>query len=246
MKRTPLLLMILILCSFIKLNNSLTAEGLKGKVASVTDYLYGTGKNDTVLYAKSASTYDAMGNEAYRKQYAARTSQDLPMIKWSYRYNNDSNKIQEEMYNGDGSLNGSISFTYDPEYNVLRTKRYGHDGGLLENCMYEYNSRGYKTACACFGAMGGLNGRWTYSYDGHNNLCVDQQDGGPVKSMKYDHGDLVEVKISKPDVVGGDTTVTRYLNIKKDKTGNWIKRTEITLHNGVHDTMVHKREITYY
>ena len=247
MKRIPLLLMILLLCSSgIKTNSSLDENGLRGKVKEVRDYIYGYGA-DTMLYVENASTYDMMGNEAYRKQYAARTSIDLPMIKWTYRYNSDSNKIEAQIYDGDGTLESRTTFLYDHDNNITQTNKYGRDGGLAENCVYEYNVRDRKTACACYSGMGDLKGKWTYTYDTHDNLVQERQDSGKVKSMKYDRSNnLVELKIYKPDEKDGNILMTRYIDIIKDKKGNWIERTEITLHNGISDTMVHKRVIAYY
>jgi len=248
MKRIPLLLMILLLCSFdTKMNNSLNDSDLKGKVKEVKDYFYGYGKTDTVLYTETASTYDMMGNEAYRKQYAAHTSKDAPMTSWRYRYNSDSNKIEEQAYNGDGRLESRTTFSYDHDKNINQTNKYGPDGGLVENCMYEYNPHDKKTVCICYSGMGDLKGRWTYAYDAHDNMVQERQDSGMVKSMRYDRSNnLVELKVYKPEAKDGNILMTRYMDIIKDRKGNWIKRTEVLLHNGTSDTMVHKRVITYY
>ena len=250
MKRPLLLILIVLLCSFNDdENTTLHDNGLKGRVKRLTEYAYSKNKGVELLTGKKEWAYDLVGNEVYRKYISMADSTHPQEMTRQYKYNGDGNKVEEKVYHADGSPAYKTIFIYDPDKHIAQTTRYRPDNGLMMTCLYEMSPRGNKLACACtgYGPDDSINTRYTYGYDEQSHMVEEHgANGGATLTMKYEHDNLVEYRSYKPTVVGGDLHVTRYTDIKKDKQDNWIKRTEITEHKGVMDTVISRREISYY
>ena len=255
MKSILLLLIIVLLCSFKgEKNNSLSDQGMKGKVKRVTYYScwesdYATGKE---IY-----TYDEMGNEISDKGYAA-DGKDSESTVWDYKYNGDSNKIEENLYKNDGSLSWKTIFTYDKDGNVTETNRYYGNKHLMERVVLKHDINGNITSAISYDSAAMVNYKITTIYDEKNNpvLRVNKNEMPEWKEAdttmwQYNgKGDLIEMQyIQHPEKYPVSIVhIFNYAYTKFDSFGNWLNRSEKLTFGGKEDRTIitKRREIIYY
>ena len=238
-----------LLCSFTgKKNNSLNDQYLKGRVKEVTAYI---GREENYYFNKFFSLYDEMGNEISRKDFIKNSSMNDTMVmsgRWSYKYNIDGNKTEETIYNLDGSISWRYIYTYGKDACLTEKETYGGEV-YRGKTIFKYDANGNNIEKTYFNASSVLDGTCVFKYDERNNLIEKPIGDGEILYKKYDsHGILIEDKIITLE--DGDTENDfrdiQYMDTELDSTGNWIKRTEITKYRGDSDTLIYKREITYY
>jgi hypothetical protein len=246
---------VFLLCSFTgRNNNTLNDENFKGKVKSVTEYVTATVKGKEVVLGKRVYTYDNNGNEVLIRDYDPQhDSTNLPETRWGYKYNEDGNKVEEVLYNNDGSISWKTLFTYDKSGMLSEANRYHRDGALEERYVYINDANGNKTAEASFNFKGEPNCKSKFKYD-HGILVEKEVDCSsigwmgnvPVKvNYKFDNNNNVieylEYYHDDKAVLSKKMTYTDF-----DQVGNWIKKTEISRRDKIDEVTVTKREISYY
>jgi len=60
--------------------------------------------------------------------------------KYEYKYDKNSNRVEEKIYDGAGNVVKRNEFIYDDEGKILGVKSYGKKGELLESVTYYYDN----------------------------------------------------------------------------------------------------------
>ncbi len=254
MKTISFLFTWLLLCSFTgKNNNTLNDENLKGKVKSVTEYETVAIKGKEVVLGKKVYTYDDKGNEVLMRSYDAHDTINFPDFRWDYKYNDEGNKTEENIYNADGTLSWKTIFTYDKNGIVTEANRYHRDGVLEERYVYATDADGNKTSEASFNYKGEPNCKSTFKYS-HGILVEKEVDCSSISWMgniplkvnyKFDNNNnLIEYLEYHRDDKAAITRKVTYSDF--DQAGNWIKKTEVSREHKIEEVSTIKREISYY
>ena len=254
MKAISFLFVGLILCSFtVKNNNTLNDKNFKGKVKSVTEYETANVKGKEISFGKKVYTYDEKGNEVLMRSYDAHDSINFPDFRWDYKYNDDGNKTEENIYNADGTLSWKTVFTYDKNGMVTEANRYHRYGALEERYVYTNDANGNKTGEASYNFKGEPNCKSTFKYD-QGILIEKEVDCSSISWMgniplkvnyKFDsNNNLIEYLEYHRDEKAALTRKVTYSDF--DQAGNWIKKTEVSREHKIEEVTTTKREISYY
>ncbi len=258
MKTFSFLLAGFLFCSFTaKVNNTLNDEHITGKVKSITEYEFFIVKGKEVLYGKHVTSYDKNGNETLRRSYNAHDSINFPDLVWDYKYNEKGDKVEENIYNADGSLSWKTVFTYNISGLLIETNRYPESGILMQRDIFKYDSAGRRIEYRSYDGNGGKNGESFFRYDAQNRLIEEQEEdyapsGYITKvSRKYDGqnnlAERLETEIRVVDNKEVQFPRSNYFRYSQyDDHSNWINMSEAISSRGITDTFVYRREISYY
>ena len=257
MKTIVFMLISIVLCSFTgKVNNTLSEDNLKGRVKSITEYEVVIVKGKEMYPRKQVYSFDSNGNRVLIRSYDVHDSIDFPDFKSAYKYNARGNKIEEIIYNQDGTVSWKTTYSYDNNGFATEAKRCHGNGDIEERYGYMYDAQGNKIGRISYNAKGETNCKSTYKYDEHNNLIEEVEDCSYIPWLK----DGVCVKTTREYNSGNEVAYLEHdrannILIKSinnieafDNMGNWIKQTSIHKRDGFEspDTIITKREITYY
>lgn len=124
--------------------NDLTEENLKGKVKSIKENTYeavekfGQIEKGDALYDDDAfpfTIYNEKGNKIEENHYDSDGSLDK---KYTYKYDKNNNLIEENHYYSDGILYSKNTYKYDENGNKIEENWYNSDGSLYEKHTYKY------------------------------------------------------------------------------------------------------------
>jgi len=255
MKRSYLLLLIVLLCSFggKRNNNSWSEAQLKGRVRSITEY-ESLGMPAKALSLRTIYKYDERGNETEENIYTKKDSLFIS-VKWSYKYNKAGRITEKKVYNKDGSTAWTLVYKYDKKGAVTGTVKYLANGDQDEKTTYKYDAKGNDIAELRYDKNGRLECKSAFKFnaagimvdalDDCSNIPFLTEDVRAITHEVYDNkGCLTEHREydkNKTDIAG-----SKYSAYEFDKTGNWIKRTVVMQYRYSVDTVEYKREISYY
>lgn len=136
-------------------------------------------------------------------------------------FNEQGNKIEENRYKSDGSLNWKSTYKYDDKGNQIEENSYKSNGSLDSKSTYKYDAKGNEIEKNVYNSDGSLDWKHTYKYDAKGNEIEENwynSDGS--LSWKYTY------------------------KYTYDKHGNWIEKIEYNEDNK--PFRVTEREIEYY
>lgn len=246
-----------VLCSFdaVKPNNTLTDDGLKGRVRLITEHCYSGNVSKDRLYSVTTSFFDENGNKVRdtvtfippeNKSFSYSNT-------WDYKYNNKGWKTEENIYNKDGSLSWKTVYTYDSKGAVVETNRYHADGKPEQKVVFKCDEKGNGIQAESYNS-GIKNSTYLCKFDKDNNMTEQfnlDTFWGYLRNIKSywkynDSGALVEFSEYDKDTAGIPEKYYSYSYIVLDKEGNWIKRREVSRRHGIDIITFYEREIIYY
>lgn len=252
MKTLSLLFLLVMLCSFsrINVNNSLAEYDLKGKIKSVTYFIFSDSTMKTIG-DKSITQYDKWGNEIAYNVYLQNGDIDSAFIT-TRRYKYNSNNLRIERIDGsDSLLSWKTTYTYDKNNRLIETNRYHETGVLEQRCTYQYDPSGNEIKERSYDGKGAPEYNTIFEYkDGDLISQVEHWNYPPslffsAKTIvKYDKQGTIE-RIGynlKNDII----TDIKISNRHYDSKGNLIKWTETVYDKGRRYKNFCIREISYY
>ncbi len=257
MKGTLSILMIsatIILSSFgVKKNNSLSDWHIKGRAKTVSEYLTSPAVKGG-WSRRWVDSFDENGNILYQHSYPDLDSINIPDSKWRYKYNGFGNKT-EEISCSDSIDGWQTMYSYDKSGYLLEANKYYPDGRLVEKYKYNRNDLQLLTGRVSYGSSGAVNYRIEYKYDAVGKLVEEFHDMENLDLpelaktvFRYDGaGNVVEyIEYSKADAL---MKIIKNNYTKLDDSGNWTNKTVFESQGGANnlwDTLIYRREITYY
>jgi|GEM_PF-2461163 len=169
---------------------------------------------------KKFYAFDEAGNKINEKEFTLGKG-EMPIHNW--KYDAAGNVTEETDYSPQGKLQTKILFTYNAG-RLTERKATLPDGSIGSRDVYTYNGKGYKAVLDMYNNLGKLYHFFTYAYDPHGNIKEQKE-----FKVFTDEGNQLE---------DADTYELEY-----DKTGNWIKKTDLKLDGTV---TLSEREIIYY
>ena len=218
----------LVSCNQSEKKNDLTEENLKGKVKSITE-----------------NTYEAV--DKFGQIEKGDILVDSSAVYTDYGrfkiYNEKGNKIEENYYNSNGSLDFKDTYKYDEKGNKIEKNRYNSDGSLYYKVTYKYDGKGNKIEVNHYDSNGSLILKYTYKYDENGNKieeCWYNEDGSLIVKFtpKYDeNGNMMEV--NNYDSNGSLHKKFTY-KYEYDKNNNWTQRIEYknTIPNSITERII--------
>ena len=147
----------LVSCNQSEKKNDLTEENLKGKVKSIKETTYKAIEKFGQI-EKGDVLYDVFND---------------PFI--TIIYNEKGDRIEENHYNSDGSLDYKVTYKYDENGNKIEGNIYFSDGSLLEKYTYKYDEKGNIIEKNRYNSNGSLDEKYTYKYEyDKNNNWIQQ------------------------------------------------------------------------
>jgi hypothetical protein len=134
-------------CSNEEAENDWTRDKLHGKVLSFSEFSY--------------KAVDRFGNIEKGKRERAYTWKKDEQRKYDYK----GNKIEENSYNSDGSLDSKWTYKYDDKGNQIELNSYNSDGSLSIKWTYKYDDKGNKIEENSYNSDGSLISKWTFIYE---------------------------------------------------------------------------------
>ena len=144
-------------------------------------------------------------------------------ILHSWKYDGNSNMVEQDDYSLDGRITAKILQKYDAQGNMTEYGTYNSDGSLSAKRTDTYNMKGYKTEEDWYRGDGQKTRYYTYGYDDKGNQTQYKQ------YNVYKDDTQMEV---------ADTYLFEY-----DKKDNWVKKTDLKIDGTI---TVTEREIMYY
>jgi hypothetical protein len=204
-------------CSNEKIENDWTADNLQGKVMSHSEYIY---------IAK-----ERFGNIEKGERILSRVFRGfIEYIGSNQRkYAENGNKIEENWYKLDGSLDMKKTYKYAENGNKIEENWYKLDGSLDKKKTYKYAENGNRTEENSYEADGSLSYKYgdapkTYKYDEKGNKIetnIYRSDGSFRHKDKYKY-DEKGYKIERY-YSNSDGRVVLVSTSKYDKKGNKIE-----------------------
>jgi hypothetical protein len=191
-----------------------TNYNLDGSISSVNTYTFDERGHNISLTINSSKrgitsyTYDYKLDESGRvveKKFNTKR-------KEIYKYDSMGHEVEEDTYNGDGSIADSTTYSYDTKGNLIEWKLYNLKGILLRHSTKSYDSTGN-----CIEETD-IEDNWNKDYISKYKLNLE--DVNHHKKYKYDnHGNKIEM-----DEIKMDGRIRIYIyQYEYDKIGNWIK-----------------------
>jgi len=185
--------------------------GLKGNVKFIARSTYkavekfGEIEKD-YLSSKYTDKYDEKGNVIEENKYNADGSLRSFRPKTTYKYDENGNKIEENWYNA-GSLRYEFTYKYDEKGNKIEESWYNADGSLDAKYKSKYDEKGNEIEKNKYYADGSLDAKYKSKYD---------EKGNEIEKNYYRYY----------RAEGSLSSKTTY-KFEFDTTGNWITLTEI-------------------
>jgi len=205
-----------------KAKNSLTEDGLKGKVSFIEEsvyiavYKFGEAQKGSLIWKETAK-YDENGNRTETNYSDSRTSWEH---KYVYKYDENGNQIESDKLYSSGGLERKYIYKYDEKGNQIERNEYNSDGSLERKYIYKYDEKGNRIERNDYNSEGSLAYKYIYKYD--------------------EKGNNLEINGFYPD---GSLEFKNTFEYEFDKIGNWIK--VITLTSDKSNTIT-ERLIEYY
>jgi len=221
-------IMILTLFSCVnkELKNDWTEDGLKGKVKTVIQITY-KGKYNKfaeiekgeILGANNYKIiYDETGNKIEENWYNSDGSLNFKLI---YKYDENGNKIEAIYYTSSGHSDEKLTYKYDQQGNQIEINLYNSDGSLNIKRTYKYDKKGNQIEENEYNSDGSLNKKWTYKYDKKGNKIKENwynSDGNLVSKCDYKY----DKKGNKNEFIIYHLDGSISMTIKYDENGNKI------------------------
>ena len=151
--------------------NDLTEENLKGKVKSIKETTYkavdkfGQIEKGDVLN-NYFNIYNEKGNKIEDNSYDSDGSLNS---KTTYKYDKKGNKIEENIYDSNGKFVRKTTYKYDKKGNIIEEKSYYPDGSLIYKNTYKYDEKGNMIEENWYESDGSLYEKHTYKYEYDKN-----------------------------------------------------------------------------
>jgi len=169
---------------------------------------------------KKFYAFDDAGNKVTEREFSLGKSE---RTTHTWKYDAEGRVTEEDDYWPNGTIQAKIMFTYNAG-RLKERKALLPDGSVNNRDVYTYNGNGYKAVLDMYNNQGKLYHYYTYAYDMHGNIKEQKE-----FKVFTDEG---------PQMEDADTYELEY-----DKTGNWIKKTDLKLDGTV---LLSERAITYY
>jgi hypothetical protein len=248
----------LIIILALSLNSCSTGEaindwekwGLKGKVESITRSTYkavdrfGNIEKEGKYFPTIRRKYDESGYiiEVIVEEFDNVT----PATESKFKYDENRNVIESNVYNSDGSLDGMTAYKYDDSGNEIESSTYNSGGYLESKTNSKYDDSGNEIESSTYNSGGRLQFKNTYKYDGRGNNIEtnDYQADGSLEykdTRKFDeNGNVIESNVYNSD---GSLDGKSTFSYDFDNKGNWIKK--IQFRNEIAEYII-EREYEYY
>lgn len=169
----------LVSCNQSEKKNDLTEENLKGKVKSIKETTYEAiekfgqiEKGDVSYYAYAVTIYNEKGDRIEENHYNSDGSLDY---KVTYKYDENGNKIEGNIYFSNGKLDKKVTYKYDEKGNIIELNGYNSDGSLLYKYTYKYDKKENIIEKNRYNSNGSLDEKYTYKYEyDKNNNWIQQ------------------------------------------------------------------------
>lgn len=195
--------------------------------------------DDNTLTAWTSYNYDASGNPVEEMKHSLRDSTITE--KLVFRYDENRNRVEEVLYDADGSIENKVSFGYDANRNKIETETYRSDGRLRSKEKCVYDPRGKKLEAIMYDAEGSVESKTTYKYDANGNLLEEttaEKDGSVAAKTEY-----------KYDPAGNKTEFIKYRSAgrleSRERYKHDAKRKVETSFYDSDDAFTHKILFTY-
>ena len=202
------------------------------------------------LMYQHTTDYDRNGNEVCVTCHDDNTTSSK--TKYTYVYDEHGNKTEQLQIVKDSIPGWKTTYTYDKQNRLLETRRYHTNGVMEQRVEYKYDAVGNNILQLSYGSGGKANGTTTLKYDEVGNLLenediyyMSEQD----KIHHYTQYNSKGIPVLALDEYQSDKLLSSKSTFSKaalDKSGNWTQITKVTKNSRGLDTMIEKREITYY
>lgn len=206
---------------------------------------------DYFSYGETIFQYDQQGNIIEKKsEWISSGFFGEIKHKYTYKYDNIGNKMEENYYNSEGELSSKEVYKYDGRGNKMEKNWYNSKGELKSKYTYKYDGKGNKTEENSYNSERKLSSKKVCKYDSKGNkteeieynsegkieekyVYVYDKKGNEIESNKYGADGKLEYKyISRYDSKGNkaeeikynsDNTISNERAYKYDKRGNMIE-----------------------
>jgi len=247
----------------VNMYNSLNKDGLKGKIKSITEFVYHNFHGQQILMNKYFREFDDQGNEvlaidSFEIDGMFETSH-RNKYNHDYKYNKLGLKIKDDEKSEDDNLLLKTEYTYDKKGYLVAEEHYSNLTKIPLKIIYKNDAFGFDTGLICM-KDGETIARSTFKYDLNGNVVEETGFDSRIPDIrnlqfhrywKYDNKGILNEFIEKIN----DTEVDnlKYFDVSLDDHGNWIQRNEVErfggrlLDAGYPDgSSIKKREIIYY
>lgn len=236
--------------SFIAPHNTSSSQvQVKGSVKSISDTTFNGVEKFGVFQVQGIKSvvvafYDTLGMKLEENIYNSDGSLKEKVI---FKYNIEGNLIERNQFDQKGSLVTKRILEYDNKGNNIETNGYIDSGKLFTKIILSYDSKGNNIKRISYSFDGSLSSTTIYEYD--SNSCNTKVE---YKSIKYK---ITYNHTFKYDDKGNQIEVKRYnldgsskgpgatIKYEYDSFGNWIKKSTF---EGFNQTELIEREISYY
>lgn len=237
-------------CTNNKNRNSLTKDGLKGKVKTIEETRYDVVEKFGELQKgsiriKATYEYDENGNlneqissisnRAYGTTYTNKYNEKGNLIgknivsdalgrsgcKFTYKYDENGNRIEEVFYDSTGRLYYETTSKFDEKGNQIEYVFFNPRENWKNKETYEYDKKGNQIGGNYYDSSGRLTNKITYKYD--------------------EKGNQIEFRYCNSDGKLKNKYTYKYNDF--DKEGNWRKKVEFTNNK---PTLIIEKKIEYY
>ena len=236
--------------------NDLAELKLKGKIKSIREIPYeAVEKFGEVVKGDALDgfgenlqiTFNEKGNKLEENFFNSDGSLNS---KYTYKYDDKGNKIELNSFNSDGRLSSKLTYKYDDKGNIIELNSFNPDGKLDFKLTYKYDDKGNQIESNYFNSDGSLNSKYTYKYDDKGNQIESNyfnSDGMLYYKNTYKYDDKGN-KIEK-NLLNSDINLDDKYTYKYtyDQQGNWIQQIAYEVKNGIEKpSQIVERTIEYY
>lgn len=274
-------ILIALSCSNHKVKNDWKRENLQGKVMTFSEFSYkaesrfgniekGDREREPGTGFDFKIRFNQKGNIIEKNEYFYALNRNLGSVI-KYKYGQEGNKIEEEIYGSDGNLNFKTTYKYNQKENIIEENTYNSNGTLYFRKTYKYDQKeNMIEEYTTYVSNSTLNSHKTYKYDEKGRVIDEKTNASnstlnSSKTYKYDQmGNMIEENYTEAnlnykvtyqyDQKGNQNEKNLYhkydfLNYKQtyqivyDKQGNWTKK--IIFENKI-PKLILEREYEYY
>lgn len=185
-----LFLMIFFCSTMLGQKNDLKKLNLNGNVKSIREFSSITIENFGDIQKDKAklSYYNIYSNNGNKIEDNRYNSDGSLNKKFTYKYDSTGNRIEQNQFTSDDSLIRKITYKHDKQGNIIEDNSYTPDGNLDKKFTYKYNNKGNRIENSIFTSQGNLDKKFIYKYDDKGNVIEENcysSDGSLLSKDTY-------------------------------------------------------------
>jgi hypothetical protein len=229
-------------------NTDYNKWNLKGRVKSIRESSFSAKDIDGKYMADSLQYYylnefNIYGNKILDTKFLPDGKSDK---NYTYKYDKDNRRTEENQYGRDGKLIRTISYTYDSNGYLIEDNSIEGNGKPGKKITYLYDEKGNVIEDDSYNGEGKLQKKFTYKYDIKGNKTENYRYSADsiLEKKVYCTYDIQNNIIDESSYKSDDRPIAKYLYIYKyDNQNNWIEKIRIS---GGKVEEILKREVAYF